>query len=253
MNYLQIVFNPGLVYVCVCMCTSACVLLLVLRNREGGIWGRWAQPKARVSVSQAWPACWVYVWVREAFDVLRPCRCVWMGVSVALPPPLQALNDGILNMHTFKGRLAHRAWGLTRANRCLTTITSCCKVTAKQPTDVSLCLWSLPRSSGSVCQPVESPVKTQAPVTKHWNLSTLLILEGKQLWEGAYLIPKTTASFIAALTEEPDDIWTSAKWSQIRGIRVTGGMSQQAVTSMLALAQCKQAGAIMAWSWEACC
>lgn len=66
-------------------------------------------------------------WVTEGgggpFEVAKACRCV-LKVSTSLTPLLQALNDGILNMHTFKGVWPIEARGrggwLTRTSRCLT-------------------------------------------------------------------------------------------------------------------------------------
>lgn len=65
---------------------------------------------------------------------------VSMKLSISLTTLLQAQCYGILNMHAFKRRLALSAWGLTRANRCLTTnLLLRGEVTAKHPNDVSLC------------------------------------------------------------------------------------------------------------------
>lgn len=64
---------------------------------------------------------YVSVWVSGGpFEVAKPCRCV-LKVSTSLTPLLQALKNGILNMHTFKGDWATEPGGLTRTNRCLTT------------------------------------------------------------------------------------------------------------------------------------
>lgn len=44
------------------------------------------------------------------FEVAKACRCV-LKVSTSLTPLLQALNGGILNMHTFKGVWLIKAQG----------------------------------------------------------------------------------------------------------------------------------------------
>lgn len=56
----------------------------------------------------------------RTFEVAKPCRCV-LKVSTSLTLLLQALNNGILNMHTFKGDWPSGPGGLTRTNRRLTT------------------------------------------------------------------------------------------------------------------------------------
>ncbi len=183
----------------------------------------------------------VSVWVRGGPLKSSSPAGVSMKVSISLTPPLQALNNGILNMHDWPSLPE----GLTWANRCLTThLLQRGKVTAKQPTWwLSLSLKSSKKHRRRVwtCKAFnKKPTRSththtahtpcHAPSRKTLKCSVLIPPE-KQHWMRARFVPKTTASFTAALTEESDDIWEPATEPRSEVLGCRGGRIQQAGTS----------------------
>lgn len=81
-----------------CVCVCACV-----SEKEGEVYkGDSSSPRQGCQLTKAAQHASVCLGERGAFEVAKPCRCV-SKVSTSLTPLLQALNHGILNMHTFKG------------------------------------------------------------------------------------------------------------------------------------------------------
>lgn len=102
-----------------CRCVHEYGTRLCLQKKKKKRRGRYIKKPApapgRGVSSPRLHSMYVSVWVTGGgpFEVAKPCRCV-LKVSTSLTPLLQALNNGILNMHTFKADWATEPGGANK-------------------------------------------------------------------------------------------------------------------------------------------
>ncbi len=85
------------------MCNSACeysACVHVLTSEKVGEAGDSSSPRQGCQLTKA--AQHASVCLGERGPLKSPCPA-GVSMKVSITPPLQALNNGILNMHTFKG------------------------------------------------------------------------------------------------------------------------------------------------------